>query len=67
MGSAWSNPGGVTTQAWPQSGRYARTATARRRLVDLLRTEQLEWVLLPAFNQPADLFQGYRGLHANFA
>ncbi len=30
MGSAWSNPGGVTTQAWPQSGKYARTANARR-------------------------------------
>ncbi len=30
MGSAWSNPGGVTTQAWPQSGKYARTASARR-------------------------------------
>ena len=35
------------------------------RLVDLVRTEQLKWVLMPSFNQLTDRFQRHRRSHTN--
>ena len=66
MGNARSACAGSTTQALGEVGKNALTAMRPApRMVDLVRTKQLKWILMSAFNQLTYRIQRHCRSHAN--